>query len=220
MSVKHGSVCIPPDAAATASHSKRLLTEDGQSRKFVKHAKEIPPVIDSPQVPRVHKNGNRIGVNQRMRIMHKYVVGKSKIDIAREEDIDRETVRRIVKAPEMDSYVEAKRELWCGLCDDALEVLRQKLKEGDKEVALRVLESNSVIPPRGVTLNHNIQTAAKPTGDERVKNLRAAFADVMLERAKAFKTPFPELAEIAEQHNIQVGLDLRGAPDEAEEDES
>jgi hypothetical protein len=128
MSVKHGSVCIPPDAAATASHSKRLLTEDGQSRKFVKHAKEIPPVIDSPQVPRVHKNGNRIGVNQRMRIMHKYVVGKSKIDIAREEDIDRETVRRIVKCPEVAAYVEEKREVWRGLCDEALETIRHLLR--------------------------------------------------------------------------------------------
>jgi hypothetical protein len=63
------------------------------------------------------------------------------------------------------------------------------------------------------------RNATKPTGDERVKNLRAAFADVMLERAKAFKTPFPELAQIAEQHDIEVGLDLRGASDEAEEDE-
>ena len=152
--------------------------------------------------------------------MQKYVAGKTKIDIAKEEGVDRESVRRIVRCPEMDAYVEEKRELWRGLCDPALEVVRQKLKEGDKEVALRVLESNGVIPPRGATLNHNIQTAAKPTGDERVKNLRAAFADVMLERAKAFKTPFPELAQIAEQHNIEVGLDLRGASDEAEEDES
>jgi hypothetical protein len=216
MSRNSGSVCVPPTASATADDSKRLITKDGHGRKVVKQASKVPPV-ESPEIPRLHRNGNRIGINQRMRILQKYAVGKTKIDIATEEGIDRESVRRIVKAPEMDSYIEAKRELWRGLCDDAIEVLREKLSEGDKEVALRVLESNGVIAPRGATLNHSIQTAGKPTDDERVKNLRAAFADVMLERAKVFKTPFPELAEIAEQH---VGLDLRGASDEAEEEES
>ena len=207
-----------PTASATASDSKKLITKDGHGRNVVKQAKEIPPV-ESPEIPRVHKNGNRIGINQRQRIMQKYVVGKTKIDIAKEERVDRETVRRIVRGSEMDAYVEEKREMWRGMCDEALETIRRLLRENDKEVALRILESNSVIPPRGSTLTHNIQTAAKPTCDERVKNLRAAFADVMLERAKAFKTPFPELAQIAEQHNIEVGLDLRGASDEAEEDE-
>jgi hypothetical protein len=150
-----------------------------------------------------------------MRIMQKFVVGKSKTDIAKEERIDRESVRRIVKAPEMDAYVEAKRELWRGLCDDALEVVREKLKEGDKEVALRILESNGVIAPRGATLN--IQTAVKPNQDERVNSLRACFADVMMERARVFKTPMPELNEIANEHNIKLGFALN-APDESEED--
>jgi len=212
------SACIPSDAGAAAVDSKKLITKDGRSRKSVKQAKEIPP--ESPEIPRLRRNGNRIGVNQRMRIMQKFVAGKSKTDIAKEERIDRESVRRIVKAPEMDSYVEAKRELWRGLCDDALEVVREKLEEGDKVVALRVLESNGVIPPRGVALTHNIQTAPKFNQDDRMNNLRACFADVMMERAKVFRTPFPELAEIAEQHNIEVGLDLRGASDETEEDES
>jgi hypothetical protein len=219
MSRNSGSVCIPSTASVTAGDSKKLITKDALSKKSVKQASEFPAAAKSAVVPRMHKNGNRIGINQRMRIMQKFVVGKTKIDIAKEEGIDRETVRRIVKAPEMDSYVEAKRELWRGMCDDALEVLRQKLIEGDKEVALRILESNGVIPPRGATLNHNIQTAAKPNEDDRMNALRAKFADVMMERAKVFKTPFPELAEIAEQHNIEVGLDLRGASDEAEEDE-
>jgi hypothetical protein len=40
-----------------------------------------------------------------------------------------------------------------------------------------------------------------------------------MERAKVFHTPFPELAEIAEQHNIEVGFDLRGASDEAEHED-
>ena len=182
--------------------------------KSVRQVKALPP-DESSKVPRVHNNGNRIGINQRMRIMQKYVVGKSKTDIAKEEGIDRESVRRIVKAPEMDSYVEAKRELWRGLCDDALEVVRQKLKEGDKDVALRVLASNGVIPPPGATFN--IQAAAKPTGDERVRQLMEAFAAVAIERARVFKTPMPHLADIAEENGIKLDFEL-GTSDEVEED--
>ena len=219
MSRNSPAVCIPSTASATAGDSKKLITKDAQSKKSVKQASEEQPVIQSRIIPRPHRNGNRIGVNQRMRIMQKYVVGKTQTDIAKEESVDRESVRRIVKAPEMDAYVEAKREMWRGLCDDALEVLRQKLKEGDKEVALRILESNGVIPVRGAALNHNIPTAANPNQDERANNLRACFADVMMERARVFKTPFPELAEIAEQQNIEVGIDLRGASDEAEQED-
>jgi hypothetical protein len=199
-------------------NSERLLTKDGHGRKCVKQASKVPTVTESPEIPRLRKNGNRIGVNQRMRIMQKYVVGKTKVAIAKEEGVDRESVRRIVRCPEMDAYVEEKREMWRGLCDPAIEVLRQKLKEGDKEVALWVLESNGVIAPRGTTLNHNIQTAAKPNQDERVKQLCAAFAEVAVERARVFKTPFPELAEIAKEHDIKLGFELNGSDEADEED--
>jgi len=50
----------------------------------------------------------------RVRILQKFVAGKTKVDIAREEDIDRETVRRIVRSPELTAYVEEQREVWRG----------------------------------------------------------------------------------------------------------
>src|ERR1700746_1314292 len=90
------------------------------------------------------KKRNRIPPIQRLRVMEKYAMGRNQTAIARQEKINRETVGRSVKCPEIDSYVEAKRELWRGLCDDALEVVREKLKEGDKDLALRILESNGV----------------------------------------------------------------------------
>jgi hypothetical protein len=211
------SACIASDAGVAAVDSKKLITKDVRGRQFVKQAREVPPVIKSLEVPRPRTNGNRIGINQRMRIMQKFVVGKTKIDIAKEEGVDRESVRRIVRCSEMDAYVEAKRELWRGLCDDALEVLRQKLNEGDKELALRILESNGVIPPRGATFN--IQTATKPTGDERVRQLMEAFAAVAIERARVYKTPFPEVQEVADKIGVKLGFELNGASDDAAEEE-
>ena len=86
-------------------------------------------------------------------------------------------------------------------------------------MVLRVFESNGILVPEGAALNHNLPTAANPNQDERMNTLRACFADVMMERARVFKTPFPELAEIAEQQNIEVGFDLRGASDEAEQED-
>jgi hypothetical protein len=219
MSRNSGSVCIPSTASATAGDSKKLITKDERNRKFVKQASEVSPVLESPEVPRLRKNGNRIGINQRMRIMQKFVVGKTQVAIAGEEGIDRETVRRVVRSPEMNAYIEEKRELWRGLCDEALETIRRLLRDNDKEVALRVLESNGVIPPQGATLNHNVQPATKPNQDDRVNNLRACFADVMMERARVFNTPFPELAEIADKNNIKLDFALNGASDEDEEDE-
>ena len=206
MSRNSPAVCIPSTASATAVDSNKLITKDAQSKKSVKQASEEQPVIQSSTIPHVHRNGHRIGINQRTRIMQKYVLGKTQTDIAKEESVDRESVRRIVKAPEVDSYVEAKRELWRGLCDDAIETLRQKLKEGDKEVALRILESNGVIPLPGATFN--IQPATKATGDERVRQLMEAFAAVAIERARVFKTPMPELAEIAEERGIKLDFAL------------
>jgi hypothetical protein len=207
----------------TLAHPAVLAPHASNAHHSVRPEKLTRPaaIAQAAIQPKPAKKRNRIPPSQRFRVMQKYALGTNQTAIAREEGINRETVGRIVKCPEMDAYVEEKRELWRGLCDPAIEVIRQKLKEGDKEVALRVLESNGVIPAPGVTFSHNITTTANPNQDDRVKKLRACFADVMMERAKVFRTPMPELAEIAEQHNIEVGFDLRGASDEAEqEDES
>jgi hypothetical protein len=219
MSSNSGSVCVPSTASATGD-SKKLITKDVHGRNSGKQAREVPPV-ESPEIPRLRRNGNRIGINQRTRILQKFVAGKTKIDIAKEERVDRETVRRIVKCPEMDAYVEEKRELWRGLCDEALETIRRLLRENDREVALRVLESTGVIPPRGATLNH-IQTATKPTGDARIKELMAAFAGVAIERARVFRTPFPEVQEVADKIGVKLDFELDGSRelDEEEDDQS
>jgi hypothetical protein len=133
MSRNSPAVCIPSTASATAGDSNKLITKDAQSKKSVKQASEEQPVIQSRTIPRLRRNGHRIGVNQRMRIMQKYVMGKTQTDIAKEESVDRESVRRIVRSPQLTAYVEEKRELWRGLCDDAIETLRQKLKGGTRK---------------------------------------------------------------------------------------
>jgi transposase-like protein len=164
------------------------------------------------------KMRNRIPPVKRIRVMQRYASGENQTAIARQEGINRETLGRIVKSAEMEQFTEEIRERWRGLCDSAVESVRRLIASDDRQTVLRVLESNGIIAPQGVALNHNIQTAVKPNQDERVNTLRACFADVMMERARVFKTPMPELNEIANERGIKLDFALN-APDESEEDE-
>jgi hypothetical protein len=169
--------------------------------------------------PKPAKKRNRIPPVKRIRVIQRYASGENQTAIARQEGINRETVGRIVKSAEMEQFTEEIRERWRGLCDDAIQSVRRLIASDDKQTVFRVLESNGIVAPQGQMHNLSVQAAAKPTGDERMNTLRACFADVMMERAKVFKTPMPELAEIAKEHNIKLPFALN-APDEDEEDES
>jgi len=151
--------------------------------------------------------------------MEKYALGTNQTAIAWEEGLNRESIGRIVKSAEMEAFTEEIRERWRGLCDAAVESVRRLIAKDDRATVLRVLESNGIIAPQGKVQNLSVQTATKPTGDERVNILRACFADVMMERARVYKTPMPELNEIAELKGIKLDFELDGATDETEEDE-
>ena len=223
MSRNSRATCVAlPTAVNVAENSGKVLTKDERNREVVKQRKKPLAIAKSAKpyaVPQKRRRSlTKTNAFRDLRVRQEYLSGKNQTQIAKEIGINRDTVNKIVRAPEMSSYIEAKLEEWCGLYDPALEVLRQKLKEGDKEVALRVLESTGVIPSRGATLNHNIQTAAKPTGDERVKELMAAFAGVAIERARVFKTPFPEIAEVADKIGVKLDFELNGSHELDEEE--
>jgi len=118
----------------------------------------------------------------------------------------------------MEAFTEEIRERWRGLCDAAVESVRRLIARDDKQAVFRVLESNGIIAPQGQVQNINVQTPASPNQDERVRNLRACFADVMMERARVFKTPMPELNEIAEKNGIQLDFELNAANEAEQED--
>jgi hypothetical protein len=167
------------------------------------------------------KTRHRIPPSQRFRVMQKYALGRNQTAIARDENLNRESVARIVKSEEMQAFTEEMRERWRGLCKDAIQSVRRLIASDDRQTMFRVLESNKIIAPLGQVQNFSVNPAPKPSGDERVNTLRACFADVMMERARVYKTPMPELNEIAEQHDIKFDFPLNSASDESdEEDES
>ena len=200
-----------------------LPTANGCCEPSVRKHTKPTPIAKSAKpdaVPQKRRSLTRTNAFRDLRVMQEYAAGKTQTQIAKEIGINRDTVNKIVRAPEMSAYIESKLEEWRGLCDPALRAARILLNNCDKDTMFRVLETNGVIPPKAATFNHNLTQNAKPPQDERVKQLTAAFAEVAVERARVFGTPFPELAEVAEAEGIKLDFSLRGAPNEDEDDQS
>src|SRR6201987_1640861 len=224
MSKNSRATCVAPSTARdVAENSVRLLTKDGLGRTSIKQDAKPTAIQKSAKpgaIAQKRRSLTRTNAFRNLRVMQEYLSGKNQTQIAKEIGINRDTVNKIVRAPEMSAYIESKLEEWRGLCDPAIRAARILLNNCDKETMFRVLETNGVIPPKAATIHHNLtQTAAKPPQDERVKQLTAAFAEVAVERARVFGTPFPELAEVAEEKGIKLDVDLNGSEIE-EEDES
>ena len=210
-----------PTVGNVAKNSERLLTKDERCRTSVKQNTEQTESAKPSAVPQKRRRSlTRTNAFRDLRVVQEYLSGKNQTQIAKEIGINRDTVNKIVRAPEMSAYIESKLEEWRGLCDPAIRAARMLLNNCDRETMFRVLETNGIIPPKAATLNHNLTQNTKPAGDERIKQLTAAFAEVAVERARVFGTPFPELAEVADAKGIKLDFSLRGAPDEDEEDES
>src|SRR5579864_665465 len=113
-------------------------------------------LVNQPNPAKRH----RIPAPQRIRVMELYALGKNQTQIAREERLNRETVRNIVSSSEMNDLVEQMRSSFRGLSELAIETLRASLEQGGKEaieIAWRVLESNGIIPPEGQAVNYSTQ---------------------------------------------------------------
>src|ERR1700745_898536 len=145
--------------------SERLLTKGERPTPFVKQdtkSTAIPKSAKPDAFPQKRRSLTRSNAFRDLRVMQEYAAGKTQTQIAKEIGINRDTVNKIVRAPEMSSYIESKLEEWRGLCDPALRAARILLNNCDKDTMFRVLETNGVIPPKAATLNHNLAQNAKP----------------------------------------------------------
>jgi hypothetical protein len=195
------------------------VSNANHSVRTAKLTRPAAPAQAAIQRKPAKKMRNRIPPVQRLRVMEKYALGRNQTAIARDENLNRESVGRIVKSAEMEAFTEEIRERWRGLCEDAIESVRRLIASDDRQTVFRVLESNGIIAPQGQVQNLSVNPAPKPTGDERVKELMGAFAAVAIERARVFKTPFPEVQEVADKIGVKLGFELNGASDDAAEEE-
>jgi transposase len=110
---------------------------------------------------------NRIPRLQKLRIVHKSCLGMSQTEIAKSENICRESVNRIVNhSAEAEQFREEMRARWLALCEPAIECLRKKLESGDEDaadIALTILASVGVIES-GLVVNRSNRSRRKLLG--------------------------------------------------------
>ena len=154
-----------PTAIAVAEKSERLLAKNGRCAPSIKQNTKPTTIAQSakpdalPQ--KLRRSLTRTNAFRDLRVMQEYAAGKTQTQIAKEIGINRDTVSKIVRAPEMSAYIESKLEEWRGLCDPAIRAARILLNNCDKETMFRVLETNGIIPPKAATLSHNLTQNAK-----------------------------------------------------------
>jgi hypothetical protein len=92
----------------------------------------------------------------------------SQTEIAKTENISRESVNRIVNhSPEAAHFKEEMRGRWLALCEPAIEALRWKLESGDDDaadIALTILASLGVIEPGILVINRSNRSRRKLPG--------------------------------------------------------
>jgi len=106
-----------------------------------------------PLTKKFGQTGSQVPPPQQLRIVKRYMEGMSIRRIAEEEDRARQTVTKIVRAPEVQSYIEKLREEVVGLGEEMVKSLRFALKnEIDGHLAHEMLKDIGVIPLQGQVL--------------------------------------------------------------------
>jgi hypothetical protein len=154
---------------------------------------------------------------QSVRIMQRYVAGQSIREISRKEGRARETVTKIVRSNEMNTYVSTLRERFYGLGADALSAVEHGLRQmRDPRLGYRLLMDIGVVPSpeerqpipanrevidRGSLNSFELASAEDENG--QINNTSLGLARVAQVNAELFGFELPTPDEI--RHNRMVG---------------
>ena len=123
--------------------------------------------------------------------MLRFIAGQGIRQISREEGRARQTVTKIVRSEKMQAYVQALRERFYGLGDDALSAVQHALQQRkDPQLAYRLLMDIGVVP--SAEERHLIATRATGTLPEGYSPAFMTLARAIYEKAQLFKMPLPE----------------------------
>jgi|SRR5215472_231620 len=111
--------------------------------------KQKPPRTSQTQPEPAKNSRTSVPPPQSARIANRFIGGESIRKIAREEGRDRETVKRIVQAPDVHQYVLLLRAKFFGVGADAVDVIRHQLKnEKDGRLGLEILRDVGAVPSK------------------------------------------------------------------------
>jgi hypothetical protein len=146
---------------------------------------------------------------QVVRIQRRHISGEKNSKIAREEGCDRHTVAKIVKAPEMQAYIEEMRARFNGFAPLALDAVEHGLAVSrDTKLAIEVLKGIGVIEPR----ENKVSVVQQEDEQALEDRLYAEWLGIMMllafERNEIFGTDLgPELEQLKSQLKSRPGIE-------------
>jgi hypothetical protein len=129
---------------------------------------------------------------QKVRIKMGYCHGKSLRKLSREEQIDRATVTKIVREPDVANYTKGLREQWYTVGPACLKAVRNQLeKELDGNLGHKILVAMGVVPriPPATGKASEIPVLTEEEGQQR-QAMMAAYA--LLEGNEQFGVDLPD----------------------------
>jgi len=143
------------------------------------------------------KRGFQVPVPQQLRIIEKYMQGMSLRRIAEEEDRARQTVTKIVRAPEVKGCIEKLREEVIALGDDMVKSVRFAVQhELDGRLAYEMLKDIGVLQPRAqVQWNNQSQMTEEQSEKFWTEEWIRRLALMARERNRVYGTELPEHLE-------------------------
>jgi|SRR6516165_6024230 hypothetical protein len=112
------------------------------------HKQKLPKTSQNPPEP-TKKPRTSVPPPQSARIANRFISGQSIRKIAREEGRDRETVKRIVQARDIQEYVLLLRAKFFGVGPDAVDAIQHQLKDKkDGRLGLEILRDVGAVPSK------------------------------------------------------------------------
>lgn len=177
-----------PGAAATArTQPTRPRRNPGTKEKRKLYQ------FGQPSTKKFGRTGSQVPVPQQLRIIEKYMRGTSIRHIAEEEDRARQTVTKIVRAPEVQSYIEKLREEVMALGDEMVKSVRFALRhELDGRLAHEMLKDIGVIQPRTEPWSSQCQPTQEKWTEEWTRRLNL----MALDRSEVYGTKVPPVLRV------------------------
>ncbi len=174
-------------AATVRIQPRRTRTKPGTGEKGKVYQ------FGQPSTKKFGSMGLQVPVPQQLRIIEKYMQGMSIRRIAEEEDRARQTVTKVVRAPEVQSYIEKLREEVIALGDEMVKSVRFALRhELDGQLAHEMLKDIGVLQ-HGAQMQWNSQ--CQPSEEQSANGTEewTMKLDLMaLEKSRVFGTRLPE----------------------------
>jgi hypothetical protein len=126
-----------------------------------------------------------------VRIERRHLEGESNREIARAEHCGRNTVSKIVKAPELQEHLQRIRERIWGMADHAADVVFEAVvQKRDVRISYELLRDIGVLPRASQIVQQPSPTA--PTKEDRAQKQDRFVAAVITQRHRVFDIELPK----------------------------